>query len=69
PVPLVAWQPANWPRYSAQTSCRTGFAATVPGRVPFLVGPTLRLLEFPLWSTAALHEARVFAKDLWRGVE
>uniref|UniRef100_UPI003D337BB4 transposase n=1 Tax=Corallococcus coralloides TaxID=184914 RepID=UPI003D337BB4 len=37
PASLVAWQPASWPRYSAQTSCRTGFEATGPGRGPLSV--------------------------------
>ncbi|QAT86712.1 hypothetical protein EJ065_5176 [Corallococcus coralloides] len=27
PASLVAWQPASWPRYSAQTSSPTGFVA------------------------------------------
>nr|WP_128799899.1 transposase [Corallococcus coralloides] len=33
PASLVAWQPASWPRYSAQTSSRTGFHRMGPANL------------------------------------
>ncbi|WP_375742854.1 transposase [Corallococcus interemptor] len=63
PVPLVAWQPANWPRYSAQTSCRTGFHRPGPGGAPPAGDAGLASVSAPHGWMAMLKRRRGWGWD------